>query len=192
MDRATALLGRHTSLYQVRRLSRDRDSAPRFGLPQAFAAFRQRSGETRHDAAQLIQIRLTDIPSYFIRPRMLGKLDRAQGSSATRCDADQFRPLMHGVVHVLSKPISFEQVGHPLNALAGQAELTCDLDDGRRLSLDHLERKPASQGLATGGGDCLAGAAEMSFELDHGNDQLGQGVAGAGAPGCLDSILSFC
>lgn len=52
-------------------------------------AGRQRSGESRHDAAQLFQIRLTDIPSHFIRPRMLGKLDRAQSSSATRCDADQ-------------------------------------------------------------------------------------------------------
>ena len=99
---------------------------------------------------------------------------------------------MHGVVHVLRKPISFEQIGHSLNALAGQAELACDLRDGRRPSLNHLERKPASQGLAAGGGNCLAGAAEMSFELDHGNDQLGQGVAGAGAPVFLDSILSFC
>lgn len=99
---------------------------------------------------------------------------------------------MRRVVLILDEPIAFEQIGHPLNALACQAELPRDLRDGRRLRLNHLERQPASQGLAAGGSNCLTCAAEMSFELDHWNDQFGQGVARACPPRRLDSILSCC
>ena len=141
--------------------------------PQQRSAGRQRAGEARHDAAQLIQIRLTQIAPHLVRPRVLGKTDRAQSSAATRRDADQLRSLVPRIVLILSEPVGFEQIGHSLNALTGQAKLPCDLGDGRRLGLNHLERKPASQCLATSRGDCLAGAAEMSLQLDHRNDQLG-------------------
>lgn len=103
---------------------------------------RQRAGKTRHDSAQLIQVRLTHIPPHLIRPRVLWivlKVRRPRDVMRTK-----LRPLMQGVVHVLRKPISVEQIGHPLNALASQAQLPRDLGDGRRLSLNHLERKPTS------------------------------------------------
>jgi hypothetical protein len=140
------------------------------------------------------KVRLPDLRTYRVRPRLLGLSDGYDRVSPGISWPEQLRSLMIGVLCIRSQPIANEQVCDSLNTLPCLPQPSGDLGHAGGTVRRGIQHYPVRQRLIAQRCKLLADRRELRSEPRHLHDERGKCLAGRRPhrlQPAFDSMLSF-